>query len=318
MARHVPVLLEETLRLLEPALADGGVCVDATLGLGGHAEAILERFADSRVVGIDRDGGALRLAGERLAPWGDRFVPARGCFANLGRLLGALGIPKVRAVLADLGVSSMQLDTAERGFSFQNHGPLDMRMAGRAATGDDEPSAAEIVNEYPEDALATIIKELGEEKHARRIARGIAEARRERPIETTEELASLIAQLKPRAPRPRSGRRPQHPATQTFQALRMEVNRELDELHGLLDESVELLEQDGHLVVISYHSLEDRIVKHTLRDLGTPDVEPITGRPRTETQVIEVLTKKPLRPSEREIAANPRSRSARMRAARRL
>ncbi len=209
----------------------------------------------------------------------------------------------------------MQLDTAERGFSFQYDGPLDMRMAGQAA---DELSAADIVNGYPEEDLAKIIKRYGEERQARRIARGIALARRERPIETTGELASVVAQWKRQQPRPRGDRRRVHPATQTFQALRIEVNRELEELEELLDQAVRLLDQDGRLVVISYHSLEDRIVKHTLRDHGTPEVEPITGRPRAETQVIEVLTRKPVRPQDSEIASNPRARSARLRSARRL
>lgn len=350
-ARHVPVLLEETLQLLQPALASGGWVVDATTGLGGHSEAILRAFPEAKLVAVDRDPEAMKLAQERLAPFSRRIFWVCSRFAEFEQRLPGLGIERVHAVLADLGVSSMQLDVASRGFSFQQDGPLDMRMAGTGAVGVEpgslagsptetgslhamdggpgslpEMTAAEIVNSYPEEELAKIFREYGEERQARRIARGIVEERRENPFETTGELARLVERLKPRQwSRPRKsgrGRGPAakavHPATQVFQALRIEVNQELQELEELLDESVRLLEQDGRLVVISYHSLEDRIVKHTLRDLATGEIEPITGRPRAETQVIEVLTKKPVRPSDQEIAVNPRSRSARLRAARRL
>ena len=312
VARHVPVLLEETLRLLGPSFAEGGLFIDATVGLGGHSQAFLERYPQASLLAIDRDEHALELSRERLAPFGDRVRYAQGRFSRLAELADGLG--PIRGVLADLGVSSMQLDTARRGFSFRWDAPLDMRMAGTRPG----PTAADIVNNYPEQTLATIIDQLGEERFARRIARGIARARAEEAIETTGQLAELVAELKPRLSRPRSGKRPQHPATQTFQALRMEVNQELEELKELLDQSVQMLEQDGRLVVISYHSLEDRIVKHTLRDLGTAEKDPITGRPRAESQVIEVLTKKPVRPGEREVQDNARARSARLRAARRL
>ena len=336
---HVPVLLEETLRLLQPALTSGGWVVDATVGLGGHSEAILKTFPQARLVAVDRDPEALKLAAERLAPYQERICWVCSRFADVEQRLPDLGIDGIRAVLADLGVSSMQLDVASRGFSFQKDGPLDMRMAG---TGSPEPddlladdaheelSAADIVNSYPEEELAKIFRDYGEERQAKRVARGIVEERMEKPFETTGELAQLVERLKPRRPYPSRARRrggkrsgsgqhkSMHPATQVFQALRIEVNQELEQLRSLLDESVRMLERDGHLVVISYHSLEDRIVKHTLRDLATGEIEPITGRPRAETQVIEVLTRKPVRPSEQEIAANPRSRSARLRAARRL
>ena len=340
MTRHVPVLLEETLDLLRPALVSGGWVVDATVGLGGHSEAILKAFPQARLVAVDRDPEALKLAQERLAPFEERIFWVCSRFADVEQRLPELGIDGVRAVLADLGVSSMQLDVASRGFSFQQDGPLDMRMAGTSAPEIDDPSpdgsheeltAADIVNSYPEEELAKIFRDYGEERQAKRIARGIVEERLEKPFETTGELARLVERLKPRRPFHRgrrgagkAGRRHSgalksvHPATQVFQALRIEVNQELEQLRSLLEESVRILEQEGHLVVISYHSLEDRIVKHTLRDLATGEIEPITGRPRAETQVIEVLTKKPVRPSEREIAANPRSRSARLRAARRL
>ena len=344
------------MRLLQPALVSGGWVVDATTGLGGHSEAILKAFPEARLVAVDRDPEAMKLAKERLAPFEQRIFWVCSRFAEFEERLPGLGIEKIHAVLADLGVSSMQLDVASRGFSFQQDGPLDMRMAGtsfadeeaqsdpsdkgfQVETGSslpmdselgrfEEMTAAEIVNTYPEEELAKIFREYGEERQARRIARGIVEERREQPFETTGELARLVERLKPRQwSRPRSkskrgagraGQKSVHPATQVFQALRIEVNQELEELRDLLDESVRLLEQDGRLVVISYHSLEDRIVKHTLRDLATGEIEPITGRPRAETQVIEVLTKKPVRPSDQEIAVNPRSRSARLRAARRL
>lgn len=322
MTRHVPVLLEETIDLLAPALAGGGWVVDCTLGLGGHAAAILERFPDIRLLGLDRDDQALALAAERLAPFRERVHTARSRFSEIEARIGALG-PEitgspihVRALLADLGVSSLQLDDAERGFSFRHDAPLDMRMGTTEA-----PTAAQVVADYPEEDLTEIFREYGEERHAARVARGIVRAREDKPVETTAELAELVARLKPgtgRHRRPRAGRRPLHPATQVFQALRIEVNRELDELRDLLDQAVRLLEQDGRLSVISYHSLEDRIVKHTLRDLATGEIEPVTGRPLAETQVLEVLTKKPVRPSDTEVAANPRARSARLRAARRL
>jgi 16S rRNA (cytosine1402-N4)-methyltransferase len=324
--RHVPVLLDATLHHLGPVLEQGGCWVDCTVGLGGHAAAMLESFPAAQLVAIDRDAEALQWARERLSPFGTRVRFLRASFSELTACWERLDAPPPRAVFADLGVSSLQIDTAGRGFSFQQDGPLDMRMGGAVAAdrdvsqnGDAEsPTAELVVNRYPEEALANIFKDYGEEAHARRIARGIVAARQEEPIVTTGQLARLVAKLKPGGSRPRHGRRPLHPATQVFQALRIEVNRELDELHSLIDQAVRLLDQEGRLAIISYHSLEDRIVKHTLRDLATGEIEPITGRPRAETQVIEVLTRKPVRPDEQEIAANPRARSARMRVARRL
>jgi 16S rRNA (cytosine1402-N4)-methyltransferase len=310
-AAHVPVLLAETVELLAPA--PGGLVVDCTLGLGGHAEAILGASSGVRLVGIDRDPEALARARERLAPFGDRVTLVRGNFADLAELLAPLDLPAPSGVLADLGVSSMQLDRGERGFSFRRAGPLDMRM------GPDGPTAADVVNQYPEEDLERIIREYGEDWDARRIARGLVAERTREPFSTTEQLATAIARAKSR--RPYKGRRPEEridPATRVFQALRIEVNQELAALPQLLDQAINLLSQDGRLVVISYHSLEDRIVKNTLRDLARGEVDQITGRPRWETKVIEVLTKHPVRPSEDEVAANPRARSARLRAARRL
>lgn len=304
--RHLPVLVEEALAFLAPQ--EGGCYVDCTLGLGGHAEALLSRAPEAVLIGIDRDGEALALAGQRLGPFGERARFLRGRAGNLEAMLAGCGIAKVQGIFADLGVSSLQLEKAERGFSFARDGPLDMRM------GEGEQSAADIVNCYSEEALARILYEYGEERKSRRIARAIVERRRERRLETTAELRELIEAVKPRRPGPRRI----HPATQAFQALRIEVNRELEELHQLLEQAVRLLDTDGKLVIISYHSLEDRIVKNTLRDLATGVIEPVTGRPRAETQVMEVLTRKPVRPTAAEVMANPRARSARLRAARRL
>ena len=324
---HLPVLLTESVDLLRPALSGGGVWVDVTLGLGGHAAAILAACPEARLVAIDRDPAALAEARQRLAAWSGRIDFVLAAFSEMERRLGELGLGKVQGIFADLGVSSLQLDDAGRGFSFRHDAPLDMRM-GRPATtseaadegeGTDEILTARVVvNEYPEAELARIFMEYGEEQQARRIARGIGKAREQKPIETTGELARLIEGLKPESFRPREGKKRLHPATQVFQALRIEVNHELEELEQLLDQATRLLDASGRLVVISYHSLEDRIVKHTLRDLASGEIEPITGRPRAETQVLEVLTRKPIRPSEQEVAANPRSRSARLRAARRL
>jgi 16S rRNA (cytosine1402-N4)-methyltransferase len=306
---HLPVMVAETLQLLE--VGRGGLFVDATLGLGGHAEAILEASADARLVGIDRDPRALELAGHRLARFGDRARFAHANFHRIRPALAALGIHKVAGVLADLGVSSMQLDTPERGFSFRFDAPLDMRM------GLADRTAADLVNEASEGELEMMIRDFGEEMQARRIARAIVRAREEEgPIETTGQLKRLIDRVKGSRPGDREGR--VDPATRVFQALRIAVNQELSGLEELLDQTIDLLEGGGRLVVISYHSLEDRIVKNSLRDAARGEIDPITGRARSETQLIEVLTRKPLRPTEAEVERNPRSRSARLRAARRI
>lgn len=309
--RHVPVLLEQAVELLAPER--GGVFVDCTLGLGGHARAILARGPQARLLGIDRDPRALALAGERLADYGGRVELVEGEFSDLGEILDHRGLAAVAGILADLGVSSLQLDEAERGFSFRRDGPLDMRMgvAGR--------TAAEIVNSYSEGDLERILREYGEERDARRIARAIATARERQPIATTSELRQLIARVKGGGREWTGGREGRvDPSTRAFQALRIEVNQELVGLQRLMDQAIGRLQQGGRLVVISYHSLEDRIVKNTLRDLARGEVDPVTGRSRSESQLIEVLTKKPVRPSEEEVAFNPRARSARLRAARRL
>jgi 16S rRNA (cytosine1402-N4)-methyltransferase len=302
---HVPVLLPEVLDYLEPQR--GGVFVDCTLGLGGHAAALLAANPALRLVGIDRDPIAHEQARRRLAPFGERLRTMRGDFSDLGVLLADAGIARVHGILADLGVSSLQLDTPERGFSFRFDGPLDMRM------GDGGPTAADIVNRYSEADLVRIFSEYGEERQARRVARALVAARRESAVATTRELRDIVHDAKREY-----GRRKIDPATQVFQALRIEVNRELSGLERLMSQIAGLLDRDGRLVVISYQSLEDRIVKNTLRDLARGEIDEVTGRSHSETRLLEVLTRKPVRPGEAEVAANPRARSARLRAARRL
>ena len=299
---HVPVLLREAVGWLD--VARGGLYVDATLGLGGHAEAILDAAHAARLVGVDRDPDARELAARRLERFGDRVEILAGDFRDLERLLGGR---RPAGVLADLGVSSLQLDRAERGFSFRREGPLDMRMGGEG------PTAADLVNRSTEAELEDIFRNLGEEPEARRVARALVAARRRQPISTTRELAEVVRAAK----RQRGGERID-PATRVFQALRIGVNDELAAVAALLDSAVRMLERDGRLVVISYHSLEDRIVKNRMRELARGEVDPVTGRTLSETRVLEVLTKKPVGPSPEEVAANPRSRSARLRAARRL
>ena len=305
--QHLPVLAAETREWLAPWR--GGLFVDATVGLGGHAEALLASSPDVSLVGIDRDAAALAQAAPRLARFGPRVRLVQANFHHLEQTLAGLGVRGVAGVLADLGVSSLQLETASRGFSFRRDGPLDMRM------GMSDVTAADLVNTTSEGELEKIIRDYGEERQARRIARAIVRARAEQPIATTGELKRLIDQVK--GPRGMPGERID-PATRVFQALRIEVNQELAGLERFIDEAVNLLEADGRLVVISYHSLEDRIVKHGFRDLARGEVDPVTGRTRSESQLIEVLTRKPVRPSEEEVAFNPRARSARLRAARRL
>ena len=284
--------------------------MDCTLGLGGHASALLEAYPEIRLIGIDRDPEALELARELLLPFGKRVRLVPGDFAQLTTLLHGLHIEAVDGILADLGVSSLQLDKGSRGFSFRRQGPLDMRM------GPGELTADEVVNHYSEAQLEKIFRDYGEERRARRIARAVTAERRQKRIETTTELRDIVA-----GALRRGGGRPRgriDPATRVFQAIRIEVNRELVGLDTFLDQAVRMMNRDGRLVVISYHSLEDRIVKNRLRDLARGEVDQITGRPRSETQVIEVLTKRPVRPGAEEVAFNPRSRSGRLRAARRI
>ena len=321
VAQHLPVMVAETLDLLAPERRPGGWFVDATLGLGGHAEALLQRAPEARLLGLDRDPQALERAAERLSVFGERVRFEHANFQDLEAVLERLGLAgKVAGILADLGVSSLQLDSAERGFSFRFDGPLDMRM------GLADFTAADLVNESSEEELGRIFRDYGEELQARRIARAVVRARAEAPLTTTGDLKRLIDRAKAGGKPRKPAQRTQHggregrvdPATRVFQALRIAVNRELAGLEALMEQAIRMLEDDGRLVVISYHSLEDRIVKNVLRDAARGEIDRITGRPRSESQLIEVLTRKPLRPSDEEVAFNPRSRSARLRAARRI
>ena len=271
-------------------LADGPVVIDATVGAGGHAEALLQSGVDT-VVGLDRDPAALRLAAARLSRFGRRFRGVLSPFSNLAKAAADAGVERVEGVLFDLGVSSMQLDDPERGFSYRASGPLDMRMSGEGGR-----TAADVVNTYPEQDLARVIAEYGEERFAGRVAAAIGRARQRAPISTTGELAAIVAGA---VPRRRGGA---HPARRTFQALRIEVNRELEELAASLPQAASLLGPGGRLVVLSYHSLEDRIVKRFIAAEAS----------------LSPLSKKPIRASPEEAATNPRVRSARLRAAERI
>ena len=288
-AGHVSVLLAETLELL--AVRPGGLYVDGTVGLGGHAEAVLRASApDGRLVGLDRDGETLARARARLAPFGERVRLEQGDYREIPERLAG---EKADGILLDLGISSVQLDDAERGFSFQAEGPLDMRMDRSSGT-----TAADVVNRTRESELADILHEYGEEPAARRIARAIAFARERKPLATTRELADVVRRAAPRSRRPGL-----HPATRTFQALRIRVNRELDGLGEALERAASCLAPGGRMAVIAFHSLEDRASKEAFRALST--------------RGFRLLTKKPVRPGEDEVRANPRARSARLRALRR-
>ncbi|HJP66884.1 MAG TPA: 16S rRNA (cytosine(1402)-N(4))-methyltransferase RsmH, partial [Actinomycetota bacterium] len=249
---HRPVLVERVVELLR----DRPVVVDATVGAGGHAEELLDHGVD-RVVGVDRDPDALAEASRRLARFGDRFRPVASAFSDLAEASAEVGVESAGGVLYDLGVSSMHLDRPARGFSYRLDGPLDMRMSGEG------PTAADFVNTASDEDLARVIYEYGEERMSRRIARGIVRARTRRPITTTAELAAIVAGS---VPRRRSG---PHPARRTFQALRIHVNRELEELVASLPQAASLLEPHGRLVVIAYHSLEDRVAKRFLAGEST-------------------------------------------------
>ncbi len=301
---HIPVLYEAALSWLDPK--PGGQYIDATVGLGGHARGILERSApDGRLLALDRDPAALALARAQLAVFGPRVVLVAGCYADLAAIARQQGFAKVQGILFDLGVSSLQLDDPSRGFSFQYDGPLDMRMGPDA-----ELTAAEIVNRWPEQELARILYTYGEERRARQVARAICA---HRPLHTTGELAALVAKVVGH-----SGKI--HPATRTFQALRIAVNGELEALEQALPQAVGLLAEGGRLVVIAFHSLEDRIVKQFMAREAQDCICP-PGLPQCvcgHVATLRRLTKKPIVPDADEIQRNPRSRSARLRAAQRL
>ncbi len=302
--RHHPVLVKETLDYLR--VHQGGVYVDCTVGLGGHSEAMLQVLAGSgRLIGIDRDADALSLASERLSRYSGVEL-YQDNFKNLPLVLKRLSLDSIDGCLVDLGVSSLQLDAAERGFSFREKGPLDLRMDQGQRT-----TAADLLNRLPEEALVDIFKRLGEEPSARRIAAEIVRRRRISKITTTTELAELVEQVKGRQPRTRI-----HPATLVFQALRLEVNQELEGLGDFLGNVIRTLSPGGRLVVISFHSLEDRIVKQTYQLKAGKCIcfKPADRCTCGRIQEVRILTKKPVTPSDEEVALHPRSRSAKLRA----
>ena len=292
--QHVPVMTAEAMRHLQPER--GGVFVDCTVGLGGHARAMLEAGA-TRVIGIDRDADALARAREALAPWAEKVELVHSDYRALDAVLESRQLARVDGALADLGVSSMQFDEPGRGFSFQRDEPLDMRMD---RSGGD--TAADLIARADERELADTIYAFGEERFSRRIARAIVAARGREPIDTTAKLAAIV-----RRAVPVRGYQRIDPATRTFQALRIWVNRELDGLDAFIAAAARRLRVGARLVIITFHSLEDRIVKHTFRALE-----------KSADAALKILTKKPVVPSDAEIAANPRARSAKLRAAERL
>ena len=309
-APHRPVLLEETLKYLVPER--GGLFVDCTVGLGGHSEAVLKSSPNTRVLGLDLDPSALEYSRQRLAPFGKRFHAVQANFRKVETVLREAGESDAAGILVDLGVSSLQFDSPERGFSFRFDAPLDMRMD--PTTG---PTASDLLQHLPEAEIARIIFEFGEERHSRRIARRIVERREQgQPVKTTAELAELV-----RAATGRGRKRQQiHPATRTFQALRIAVNNELEGLGEFVEASVDLLAPEGRFVAISFHSLEDRIVKRELKRLSghceCPPRLPVCSCGARQT--VEILTRRPVTPSDREVEDNPRARSAKLRAARKL
>ena len=303
---HLPVLLEEVLSFLQPER--GGFFVDATIGLGGHARALLSAGNQvQQLLGIDRDAEALIRANERLADFQGRYHLVHANFAEIGEIATQKGVQSCQGILADLGVSSLQFDSADRGFSFQREGPLDMRMDREA-----ELTAGEVVNHYSEKDLANLIFNYGEEHRSRSIARTIVAAR---PIHNTKMLADIVY----RAVHARGYQRI-HPATRTFQALRIFVNDELGRLPLFIRSAVDLLSSGGRLAIISFHSLEDRIVKETFRSLSHECVCPpgISQCQCGQKKLLKLLTKKPAVPSEAEISRNPRARSAKLRVAERI
>ena len=285
---HIPVLVRETLEFLN--LRPEGIYIDATLGGGGHAQEILKRLGTGRLLGLDRDPRALELAGQKLAGFGEKLIMQQGNFAQIDALHAESGLPQVDGVVADLGLSSMQIDDAARGFSFNLPGPLDMRMDPGSET-----TAAHLVNYASERELADIFFELGEERHSRRVARAIVKAR---PYQITTELAQVVTRAIPS----RAGLHQIHPATRTFMALRLAVNAELENLEQFLGKVLLVLRPGGRVVILSFHSLEDRRVKQAFRHW------------QNEGQAI-TLTRKVVRPGDEEVQTNPRARSAKLRAA---
>ncbi|HEX7461302.1 MAG TPA: 16S rRNA (cytosine(1402)-N(4))-methyltransferase RsmH [Dermatophilaceae bacterium] len=312
-ARHVPVMRGRILELLAPALQEpGSVMVDATVGMGGHSELVLEQCPGARVVGIDRDREALSLAGERLARFGDRFMPVHAVFDRLPQVLEDLGLSaraSLSALLLDLGVSSLQIDEQERGFAYRHDAPLDMRMDQSAGI-----TAAEVLNTYAQADLERILREYGEERFAKRVATAIVRERERQTFTTSARLVELLHSAIPASSQKSGG----HPGKRTFQALRIEVNAELRVLEAALPEAVDALAVGGRIAVLSYHSLEDRLTKHVLAagaHGSTPAGLPVE-LPEHEAY-LRLLTRGAEEPAAEEISVNPRAASARLRAAER-
>ena len=300
-SEHLPVLTDRVVEFLTPAAP--GLLVDATVGLGGHSHALLRAAPGFHLVGLDRDPAALARAGERLRDFSDRVRLEEGTFDQLPSILERLQLGSPAAILADLGCSSLQLDTPDRGFSFQADGPLDMRM------GPDGSSASDLLQRLDWEDLVKILRDFGEERHARAISRAIVARRESSPIRTTGELSRLVRSVVG------DGERKIHPATRTFQALRIAVNDELGQLERFLEPAARGLRPGGRIAVIAFHSLEDRIVKHTMRRLTgrctcPPDFPVCRCHPQ---QILRVVTRSPVRPEADEIRDNPRARSARLR-----
>ena len=308
---HVPVLLDRVVALLAPALErDGAVLVDATLGLGGHTEAVLARFDLARVIGVDRDTDALALAGERLAPFGDRFTGVHAVYDELPAVLDSLGLASVDAVLFDLGVSSMQLDVPERGFAYSVDAPLDMRMDGTGGL-----TAADVLNTYDVGDLTRVLREYGEEKFAPKIARAVVREREREPFTSSARLVELLYAEIP-APARRTGG---HPAKRTFQALRMEVNDELAVLRRAIPAAIDAISVGGRVVVEAYHSLEDRLVKQAFVAATRSDVPvDMPFIPEGHEPALRLVTRGSEKASPAEISENPRAASVRLRAIERV
>lgn len=306
---HVSVLLKETVDGLD--IKPDGIYVDGTLGGGGHSEEVLKRLTTGKLIGIDQDENALKAASERLKAYGDKFIPVRDNFSNILNVLKALDIPKIDGMMMDLGVSSHQLDEADRGFSYRFDAPLDMRMDQRSNL-----DAYKIVNTYSEDELNRVIKEYGEENWARRIALFICEQREIKPLETTHELVDLIYRAIPANARREGG----HPAKRTFQAIRIEVNGELEIIKRTIEDITSVLNKGGRISIITFHSLEDRLVKQKYKELATgcicPPELPVCmcdNKPK-----VKIITRKPILPSQTELEMNARSKSAKLRVAKRI
>jgi 16S rRNA (cytosine1402-N4)-methyltransferase len=309
--QHVPVLLDRVVALLEPALGrEGAVLVDCTLGLGGHSEAVLARIPTARVIGVDRDPAALELASARLAPYGDRFTGVHAVYDELADVVAGQGLDHVDAVLFDLGVSSMQLDVRERGFAYAEDAPLDMRMDG--TTG---PTAADVLNSYSAAELTRVLRDYGEEKFARKIAAAVVREREVRPFTTSGRLVELLYAEIP-APARRTGG---HPAKRTFQALRMEVNDELAVLRRAMPAAIAAIGVGGRVVVESYHSLEDRLVKQAFSAVTRSEVPPdLPFVPEGSEPALRLVTRGAEKADATETEQNPRAASVRLRAVERV